>query len=272
MRATYLTVLDRHGVVSQDGLDLVALLRLREDLRAIQSVESRRRWRTGRAYLLLRAELVQHPARLPLLRHDVQEPIARHEDDHARGHDVRKVQQDLAELRDLPVAHSDTSTHAFSEEWDTGKHTKESSPRCWNLNVSSPPRGPFFKTSAWRFDVGMMCPQEKVVRRDGGRLAKSWFTTSDIWVRMARVSSSKRKGTENTYWRHGPAREDDRACGLDDLLEVRRGIQVLVLDFHRAIDEAEADSSVCSRIYHLGLRTRLLREHTRMKTYRRWTR
>ena len=105
-------------------------------------------------------------------------------------------------------------------------------------------------------------------RRVGSRRLTSGFELPVLAPQSSRGGTRRR----SAYWRHGPAREDDRACGLDDLLEVRRGIQVLVLDFHRAIDEAEADSSVCSRIYHLGLRTRLLREHTRMKTYRRWTR
>ena len=71
-----------------------------------RSVESERQKNTGGwgAHLLLGAQLLQHPARLPLLRYDIQEPVAWDKDDHPRRHDVREVQQDLAELCDLLVA------------------------------------------------------------------------------------------------------------------------------------------------------------------------
>ncbi len=186
-----MAVPDRRGVVAQDGLHLVALLRFREDLRETRSVEGARREGTRRGYLLLRAQLLQHAARLPLLRQDVQEAVAGDEDDHARRHDVREVQQDLAELCDLSSFIHSHQHDSVSEERagaEAEGRTRESSPRCWNLNVSSPPLGPFFRTSVWRFDAGMMCPHENVARRSGGRLEKSWFTTSDICVQVPCVS------------------------------------------------------------------------------------
>ena len=40
---------------------------------------------------------------------------------------------------------------------------------------------------------------------------------------------------KGAYWRHGPAGEHDGACALDDLLEVCRGVEVLVLELDIAV-------------------------------------
>ena len=47
-----------------------------------------------------------------------------------------------------------------------------------------------------------------------------------------------------SYRGHCAACEDDRPRGLDDLFEVRRGIQVLVLDLNLIVDHAEGDAAV----------------------------
>ena len=51
---------------------------------------------------------------------------------------------------------------------------------------------------------------------------------------------------EKCVLRHGPARENNGARGVDNVLEVRRGIQVLVLDLNLAVRHTESDTAVCS--------------------------
>ncbi len=51
-------------------------------------------------------------------------------------------------------------------------------------------------------------------------------------------------GNKTAYRRHSSSSKDHRPCDLDDFLEVRCGIQVLVLDFDLAIHHAERDAAV----------------------------
>lgn len=90
-----------------------------------------------------------------------------------------------------------------------------------------------------------MWPHENVDSRSAGSAEKSWWTTSSIYAELT-VNTAGTNRRRGTHWRHCPAGENHRPCGIDYLLEVRRGVEVLVFDLDLPVHYRQGDTSICT--------------------------